>query len=152
MSSDVLRFHGADPTSAVSAHAIERLARALREAFPRASQVSIRRWDDVRLVDCGVNLESARCPTCGHDLLGDGTFVEAASAAFGASPVDLEFRTPCCATATSLDQLTCSWPVGFSRFTVDVWDPDTSTHVFDDLLARLGPLAGCRLAVVRAHY
>jgi hypothetical protein len=96
--------------------------------FPGAEQVDVEVYPRVTFIDCGENLERIACPHCeaqlsrgwwlDHmDLLGGGDGWEKAN-------VDAALVSACCGRHVTLRTLVYDWPVGFARFTVEVWEPD----------------------------
>ena len=106
-------------------------------------------YDEVRLVDCGENLERITCPHCGRELsdtwFGDALDERSGS---GAGVTSLDVVVPCCGTATTLDAL--KWPMAFTRFKIAIWNP--SRLLTPAAVAEIEEALGHRLSQVRAHY
>jgi hypothetical protein len=152
-----LRFHAVDPTAELAGSAVGPVTDRLRRAFPDAGDVIVQRWETTQLIDNGANLDRVVCPTCGDEIDGWGELMDDAWDGVGFG--DLSIVTPCCGTATSLEQLTYEWPLGFGRYSLDVHEPGSNWFtphrpVPGDavmLLADLIETTGHRLGVVWRH-
>ncbi len=150
MSENTLRFASAHPDDSPSRRALDRAATLLVAAFPRAQTIELVEHGEVRFVDNGANLERVRCPTCGADLLENDAWPDAMSEAHATSFEDRSFETVCCGARHSLEELDYHWPVAFSRFSIDVREPDAAVFIpgepptaFEaDLLAQLRSTLG----------
>lgn len=89
---------------------------------PRADQVTLELHDEVRFIDQGANFESIRCPACRAEP-GLSWWRDQMDRAHERQFADLTIITPCCAAATSLNELDYHWPAGFARFELIVLNP-----------------------------
>lgn len=123
--------------------------RFVKERLPKAREVSYVATEHVLFVDCGSNFEHVRCPSCSKAL--DGVWQDAMDAAFdGEGFGDLAWTTPCCETATSLNDLDYSSRMGFARGWLRAIDPDGVLE--DEALKELESVLGCSLWVSHAKY
>lgn len=149
MSENILKLIP-DVRSFVPTSCAESATVALLRGFIRqASRVDSTRSDRVRFVDAGTNLGRIRCPACGSELDAGwwrGEMDRASATDFS----DLALAIPCCGSQTSLDTLLYEWPVGFSRFVLEVEGADRD--LTDAELAALQQALGCGLRRIWAHY
>ena len=86
------------------------------------------------------NFEGVRCPSCGAEI--QGLWQETMDAGYqGGRFATLNGSTPCCGTATSLNDLACP-PVGFSRFAIEVMNPDAGDEEADVLAKDVTEILG----------
>lgn len=149
MSDDYLRLIPSEPTRVPGAAAQQRVLARLRELLARAEEVRARVTEHVEFVDPGENFEGVHCPACGADL-GDW-WSAAMDRAHLSRFADLAVTTPCCRSATSLNELRHEWPGGFARFVLEATNPDV-TDLPAAALAELEQLVGSSLRVIRARY
>jgi hypothetical protein len=107
------------PAEAASAAAQQ----AIAALCPGSGEVTAETHDTVRFIDQGSNLEEVRCPACGTALASDW-WSDGMQRAFERDFADLAVTTPCCGTATTLNDLVYDWPAGFARFELSVHSPD----------------------------
>lgn len=124
MSDNILRFVGAEPDVLPDEAATDEAERLVGRAFPAADLVKVERHDGVRFIDCGSNLETVRCPSCGSDLLDDNTWTDLMGAAWESRMSRRRFELACCGSSHALEDLEYHWPVAFGRFSIDVRNPD----------------------------
>ena len=119
--------------------------------MPNAGAVSADDVGTVQLVDCGTNFEGVRCPSCAADL--QERWQEAMDDGYqGGRFVALNVSTPCCGMATSVNDLDDPWPVGFTRFTIEVMSPDAGDEEADALAKVVAEILGTLLRVIWDHY
>ena len=70
--------------------------------------------DEVQFIDQGENFERVSCPKCGTEIPTDW-WQQAMDKSYESRFRHLEVTTPCCAYATSLNNLDYRWPAGFAR-------------------------------------
>ena len=116
----------------------------------QADDVSARYTEEVAFVDAGENFEAVFCPLCNKELDQDwwGEAMEHASLT---EFTDLTVRAPCCQGSTNLNDLRYEMPQGFSRFVLEVLNPNVAA-VPDAVVAELQKLLGCEIQVVWAQY
>jgi hypothetical protein len=115
--------------------------------------------DEVKLVDCGENLERITCPHCNRELssnwFGDETEQRFVT---GAGFTSLDVLVPCCGASTTLNDLGYEWPLAFASFEIAIWN---GSRLFesggDGLLdpeaaAAVEHVLGHAVRQVRAHY
>lgn len=110
--------------------------------------------DEIRLVDCGANLERIGCPRCGRELPDDwfGDALDGRSTP-GGGFASLDVVAPCCGTATTLDALDYHWPMAFARFTIAVRNPSLVSGLLPPAAAaEVAATLGHEVRQVRAHY
>jgi hypothetical protein len=102
---------------------------------------------EVEFVDQGQNFESVHCNRCGQEI-GPEDWQNAMNASYETKFENLIFRTPCCCTETSLNDLDYRWPAGFSRFSISIQNPQT---VIDELtIKELENAIGAPLRIIWA--
>ena len=118
MSSHSLFLVPTDPEWQPTVEAVERTVALLRTMAQYPDGIDHEFFDKIQLFHPYANWDGAKCPACGnevedwfHDSVGD--FLENPDMAH------LRAVTPCCATATSLNDLDFAWPCGFGRFVIE---------------------------------
>jgi hypothetical protein len=114
--------------------------------------------EGVRLVDCGENLERIGCPQCGRELTADW-FRDELDQLFAAdgSCTSLDVVMPCCATATTFNDLDYDWPMAFASFEIAVWngsrplEPGSNGLLDPEATAKVEQVLGHAVRQVRAH-
>lgn len=149
MPSSVCRIIPADPHFVPRVGAREKAAAYVRRLMATAEHVAWRVTPDVQFVDCGENFESVHCPTCGADL-GEWWAI-AMEAGHEQQFRDLRITTPCCRGGMTLNELDYSWPSGFARAVLEVYEPGVGS-IAAQSIERLETLLGCPLRVIWAHY
>jgi len=105
--------------------------------------------DTIEFVDQGENFESVSCNLCGKTI--DIEYWQTAmDIAYEKQFEDLAFNTPCCHNQTSLDALSYRSAAGFSKFVINVRNPETKIQPRD--LEDLQQILGTKLKTVWAHY
>jgi hypothetical protein len=122
----------------------------LRELCPKAAEVGARWHEEVRFIDQGENFECVRCPACDTELE-RGWWIEQMDLAYLTRFTDLSTRTPCCHTATSLNDLRYDWPAGFATFEITARDPDRGPLTSAEI-ARISDTLGHPTRAVISHY
>lgn len=102
--------------------AIEAARSAVETACPDAEEVLTEVTSTPQFVDAGQNFEKVSCPRCGAELDLDWwqrAMDDAARTEFSS----LEVVTPCCASATTLNDLNYDWPQAFARVSIHAMNP-----------------------------
>jgi hypothetical protein len=93
---------------------------------------------------------SVNCPKCGQEL--DTAWWQAAmDTAYGDQFRDLAVLTPCCAFATSLNELVYQMPAGFSKFLLEAREPNIR-ELQKEQIEELEAFVGGRLRQIWAKY
>jgi hypothetical protein len=156
VSDSILRLHATDPDFQPDDAAATRARGAADSLFPGADQIDIEIHPRVTLIDCGENLERINCPHCGAaisdewwaerlDELADGEGWELAD-------VDAPLTAPCCQRDVTLRTLRYHWPVGFARFTVDIWNPEPWPDEPTGPAQAVSQAIGVPMSCLWAHY
>jgi hypothetical protein len=156
VSDSILRIHATDPDFQADDAAATRARDAADSLFPGADQIDIEIYPRVTLIDCGENLERINCPRCGAaisdewwaerlDELADGEGWELAD-------VDAPLTAPCCQRDVTLRKLRYHWPVGFARFTVDIWNPEPWPDEPTGPAQAISQAIGVPMSGLWAHY
>jgi hypothetical protein len=148
VSDNYLRLVPTDPAWRPTSEAAETAVQVLARLLPAADHVCSVGEDGVVFYDAGANTESISCPACGSDL-GDW-WGEAMDGAYAMAFTDLAATTPCCATRTSLNDLTYVWPAAFGSFALKVTNPGVSA-ITEAQKATLEEVLGAPLKVVWQH-
>lgn len=64
--------------------------------------------------------------------------------------MDLNVIVPCCESRTSLNELKYEWPTGFSRFSIEILNPNRD--LTDTELQSIETILDSKLRKIRAHY
>ena len=157
MSDTILRLHAADPDYRADGGTAARAKRAAQLMFPGADDVQVEVYPKVTLIDCGENLERIVCPHCGATISVEwwgARMDELADDGWENADVDASTPSPCCGEPVTLRSLIYQWPMGFARFTVDVWNPRPWLEADDPnkAAAALGDVVGVSLRGLWAHY
>ena len=121
--------------------AARRAVRVLRALLPGARAVHAEVHPHPVFVDGSRRLGPITCPACGGELA-DPWWSERMSRAEAGDFTRLAVRTPCCGTATSLDELAYSGPAGFARFQLTALDPGRD-RLTPEELDRVAAALGC---------
>jgi hypothetical protein len=153
MSDNYITLIPTDPDFVPPAKAQEE-ARALLETFvPKADEVTAR-VSERYVFEATSEISGVLCPVCRRDV--DEWFENLLDEAADADPEgysnfsDLAAITPCCRSSISLNDLDFGWPAGFSRFALDVLNPNV-----DDLepaqIQALEKILACKLKRIWEH-
>jgi hypothetical protein len=149
MSDIWLRIIPSDPKYVPPAAAAREAEASFRGMVRGAEQVAGRHAGTIEFVDCGSNLESARCPACGQDLLEDDSWQGLMDEASESGFAKLSVVAPCCGTNISLNDVKYDWPCGFASFVLEAMNP--GGELTEQQVAELASKLGCAVRVVRAH-
>lgn len=94
---------------------------------------------EIAFQDNGENLSAISCPRCGISVEKQWPAWMEAAAASGFA--DRRVRTDCCAFDTELNALDYQWPVGFSRFAIELMNPGGS--ITDQHMREIAILLKC---------
>ena len=115
------------------------------------NEISSALTKNVEFIDSGENFESVSCNLCGLNIDIDN-WQEAMDKAFQTSFSDLSLLTPCCNKQTGLNDLEYDMPSGFSKYVIEVIDPDMSDNQKTDLIKNLTGILGHDMKLIWAHY
>jgi hypothetical protein len=157
VSDTILRLYAADPDYRADAETAVRAKRAAASMFPGADEIEVEVYPKVTLIDCGENLERIVCAHCGVTLSDEwwrARMDELAEEGWEQADVDAATPSPCCGKPVTLRSLIYEWPMGFARFTVDVWNPSPwpQANDPDKPAIALGEVLGVSLRGLWAHY
>ncbi len=150
MSDNFISFLPIDPNFVPAKGAGADAAKVFRAARPFLDEIESTVEPHVVLHDCGGNFEDIRCPHCDavveieswHEWM-DADCTERDGFRLA------HFTMPCCSGTTNLNDLTYSWPMGFSRFAVRA--RNAGGEVPQDLLKKLEGILACNLRVIYQH-
>ena len=117
-------------------------------AFPDAHDIQVNLTKRIRFFDGGMNQESILCPWCGQRIESDW-WQQHMQFSSDTAFESRHFPTPCCLTATDLNELSYQWPCGFARFRIAVLNPGRSPTYED--LDNLRFIVGFKLRVLRSR-
>ena len=106
---------------------------------------------NVEFIDSGENFESVNCNLCGQTI-GIENWQEVMDKAYQTWFSDLTFLTPCCHKMTSLNDLEYDLPMGFSKYVIELIDPDINDDQNIDLTKNLKEILGQDIKLIWAHY
>jgi hypothetical protein len=157
VSDTILRLYASDPDYRADPPTAARAKDAAKLMFPGADQIDVEVYSNVTLIDCGENLERIVCPRCGATIAVDwwgARMDELADDAWEQADVDAPTPSPCCGEPVTVRSLIYHWPMGFARFTIDVWNPSPWPEDNDPNkpATALGEAIGVRLRGLWAHY
>lgn len=150
MSDDWLRLIPADPSWTPSPERAERAVAKLFSLAPDADRVEAEVYEEVTFIDQGSNFERLNCPACRAELTMEW-WTERMDEAAVSSFSQLEATTPCCATATTLNEVSYDWPAGFARVEISALNPRRS-WLDETELGQVADALGHPLRQVMAHY
>jgi len=108
--------------------------------------VRVVRAKEIRFIDCGENLESIKCNECGNDIKEDW------SDYMGQSHItEFEDRLvilKCCNNETLLENLDYYFDVGFSRFVIEIVNPNNLDY--NEFLLKLNEAFGLQFKFILA--
>lgn len=93
-----------------------------------AENVECKKYEQVVFVDCGENLELISCPKCNNRLSLDWWAKRMENASKNAFS-NLLVTLPCCKEQVSLNDLNYHFICGFSKFEVDIINPENSLNM-----------------------
>jgi hypothetical protein len=102
--------------------AVRRAVRVLRAVLPGAGKVSAAVHPQPVFIRGSRPLAEIACPACGSRP-GEAWWSDRVQRATAGGFARLSVRTPCCDTATSLNELAVSASAGFARFQLTAEDP-----------------------------
>jgi hypothetical protein len=150
VSDNVLRIIAVEPTWTPAPSAANAAKELLRRLAPAAEIVEADRYDETVFIDQGGNWERVGCPSCGVEL-DTVWWQDNMDRAYQSRFRSLEVVTPCCASATTLNDLDFQWPVGFARFEICARNPRRGWLDAGEL-DELERALGVRIRQVMAHY
>jgi hypothetical protein len=147
VSDTYLRIIPDDPNFVPSTGGERRVVDLLAALVPGSKVVAKR--SGVQFFDPGENFERVLCPNCRADLtsLWQRGMDRASSTRFS----DLTFVTPCCGSASDLNQLVYEWPAGFARFVLEVSGFDVVRFLPEGHIERLAQCLGCRVRQIMSR-
>jgi hypothetical protein len=116
---------------------------------PGAEEVKAETTPNVRLIDCGENLEHIVCPACDSELdiyWWQDRMQEEVDSGYPLRTMEL----PCCQAQMRVDQLKYDWPQGFSRFSVEAMNPDIG-DLTEENMREFERLLGCKIRKILQH-
>lgn len=123
----------------------------IKEFLPDHHEFIVERPDGITLYSGYENFESIHCPSCATALDIQPWWTDQLDAAWhpdtGFSSLDT--MTPCCGTATSLNDLTYHCPQGFASWAVSVRNP--LSDLDSNEIRRIEDALGHEIRIVYAH-
>jgi len=126
MSTNTLRIIPTDPTWVPASERQEAAFAMLERLFPDAETIQATITNHPEFIDQGGNFELVRCPRCGTECPMDW-WQATMGVAYQRHFRDLNVTTPCCAAATTLNDLDYEMPTGFARFVLEADNPYRGT-------------------------
>ena len=115
-----------------------------------ADEIKAEESDHLQFFDAGSNFEYVACPSC-HGHLDTAWWGNAMDRAFQHQTPVLAVVLPCCGVATSLNNLTYSWPQGFARYSLAARNPQIR-ELSPSQIQQLERAIGCTIRLVWSHY
>ena len=149
-------MYASDPEFRPDEGVRQRAKRAAEALFPGADQIDVEVYPQVTLIDCGENLSRITCPHCGA-MISDEWWAErldelAHGESWELADIDAPLTEPSCQKTVTLRTLGYDWPVGFARFTVDIWSPDPWPYEPSVPAKALSDAIGVPMSGLWAHY
>jgi hypothetical protein len=144
MSDNWLTFVPCDPNFQASQEAIAVALSLLRQFAPTTEEITARGDGSVDFYHAGANAETISCPSCAANLR--ECWIAAMDEAWQSRFEDLSVVTPCCQTATSLNDLNYDAPMAFGRFALELFNP--RTKIEDEQQKQLEQILGTPLKEV----
>lgn len=107
--------------------------------------------EKVEFIDSGENFESVECNLCGKNIR-TNYWQSAMDKAFEGSFVDLTFQTYCCDKKTSLNDLKYDMPCGFSKYNVEILNPEIEKNKENILSENIKSILGENIKLIWVHY
>jgi hypothetical protein len=149
VSDNILKLIPISPTYMPSGTLIQQALATVKLLFPSADEVSIKQTDLPQFRDQGANWERIVCPICSA-VIDEMWWREAMNKAHQKQYMDLNVIVPCCESRTSLNELKYEWPAGFSRFSIEILNPNRD--LTDTELQSIETILDSKLRKIRAHY
>lgn len=127
----------------------QNLAATLLKNLYNPNEIVLNTFDDIQFVDQGSNFDDVRCNYCGT-IINIEDWQQAMDISFENKFTDLLFITPCCSKQSSLNELIYNMPAGFSKFEINVIDPENPLN--DDNLKELAVILKTSLRIIWARY
>ncbi len=161
MSDDALKIIPKNPHIIPAADTHEAAVKELERLLPEGERCRVKVYEALAFIDAGVNLEAVVCPKCGKKTQLDYSasrdwgydwWRDVANQLNYTSPSEVNSTMPCCGGEVNMLDMEFDWPAGFARFELSIWNPNISSNLDDQQLAKLEAILGCELRQVRAHY
>lgn len=124
-------------------------AEVVKLQFPHADSVTTHTSDTVQFIDAGENWGEIRCPSC--DAILDIEWWASAMDECSESDFQrLNVTTLCCNSDVSLNELAYEFPVGFSRFVLQILNPGV-TNMEDRVREDIEKVLHCGVKVIWAY-
>lgn len=129
----------------------EAALKLLQNLMPDADEIEIVQSEQIQFFDCGANLETITCPRCSANI-DFGWWGNTMSSDFDEkSGFQLsEYRLPCCAASTSLNELTYAFHQAFGCFALRAMNPNIG-KMSDGAVSEIEAVLDCDVTVVYQH-
>lgn len=149
MSDNILKLIPISPAYMPQEGLIQQALAAVKLLFPSANEVSIKQTEIPQFRDQGGNWERIVCPICAA-VIDEMWWREAMNKAHEKHLMDLNVTVPCCGSRTSLNELKYESPAGFSRFSIEILNPNRD--LTDEELQSIETILDSKLRKIWAHY
>lgn len=120
------------------------------ELAPKAGEIEINVYEEVRFFDCGANFERVTCPSCRAEIPLDW-WHERMDEDFNEGGFRLfSYLVPCCGHSHTLDDLLYEWPQGFGRFSLEAMNPSLG-KLNRQSIEELEVVLGTKLRTIYRH-
>lgn len=123
----------------------------LSAIVPYRDSIEAKRYPGIRFVDQGGNFERIQCPSCRSEIPSSqwrDWMDESHLTGFSSRSVVLV----CCGSESDLNDLIYQGPAGFSRFVLEIMNPNPAHWLSREDEVRIGNALGCRIRQILAHY
>lgn len=117
-------------------------------AAVKADMIEANIYDAPAFIDCGDNLEKINCPVCGDEISIDW-WGEAMEKAYMSEFHDLEIKTPCCNSLTSLNDLKYYFPCAFACSEFVVMNPEKD--IDKSIISEVEKILKLSVCIIKAH-
>jgi hypothetical protein len=128
MSDNILKIVPRDPLFRPSQEAEKAVEQLLRAMIPRHDSLEAKMQDGIAFVDCGENHERTICPVCGADV-GEHWSQWMKDSYRQTRFQDRMVVVPCCGAKVDLNDLRYEFPMAFSSWSVELWNPDPAVFM-----------------------
>ena len=149
-SGDYLRVIPTDPNFVPTKEHQRKLMNYLASKYPD-KEIKSTLNKTVEFIDSGSNFESLVCNVCGQNMEIED-WQNAMDRAYQNSFTDLTFRTSCCDNKTSLNELNYDKPMAFSKYLIEIVNPEIANFEQDEFLKNINSLIGQKTRLIWTHY
>lgn len=149
-SSDYLKIIPSDPNFEPTKEQQRAVVNHLAKKYPN-NEIKSTLSKKVEFIDSGGNFDSIKCNFCGKKIETEN-WQDAMDKAYQNSFNNLTFRTLCCDKVTSLNDLEYNMPSGFSKYQIEIVNPEIESIKNEDLFKNIESIIGKNIRLIWAYY